>query len=65
MIKGVYCTSCSSTNLDVIDSRPKENGIRWRRYKCADCGHRFNTCEIRADLFSVFLENWRERNKNK
>jgi transcriptional repressor NrdR len=38
------CPLCGSTELKVIDSRVKANGIK-RRRECQDCLTRFNTFE--------------------
>jgi transcriptional regulator NrdR family protein len=44
------CPRCGSTNVSVVDSRPKENHI-WRRRKCLECGEKYTTYEVDAKLF--------------
>lgn len=39
------CPECGNYNAYVVDSR-EEVGYRRRRYKCADCDHRWTTAEI-------------------
>ena len=41
----MMCPECGGGNVYVVDSREKETYKR-RRYKCTDCGHRWNTAEI-------------------
>lgn len=38
------CANCKSTNTAVVDTYEK-GCVRRRRYKCRDCGSRFNTLE--------------------
>lgn len=40
----MQCINCKSTNTTVINSR-EAGAARRRRYKCLDCGERFNTLE--------------------
>ena len=40
----MLCEQCNSRNVAVIDTR-QSGIIRYRRYKCYDCGTRFNTLE--------------------
>lgn len=42
----MICPSCKGENVYVIDSRNKHKNRRDRRYKCTDCGYRFNTMEV-------------------
>ena len=37
---------CQHLNTRVFDSRVNEDGTRWRRRECKDCGERFNTLEL-------------------
>jgi transcriptional regulator NrdR family protein len=55
------CEACLGTNAYVSDSRNVPNheartkwhlhpaAYRWRRYKCADCDHRWTTIELRPE----------------
>ena len=45
-VKGIRCSACGSDQVGVIDSRPKKNGMRWRRYRCWKCGNRQSTLEM-------------------
>ena len=40
------CPECGSENTQVLDSRPKPSGRRWRRYRCRECLTRFTTKEL-------------------
>lgn len=40
----MVCEKCKSENVYVVDTRQKKN-CRRRRYKCKNCGNRFNTIE--------------------
>lgn len=40
------CTKCDSVNCYCIDSRDSKESLRYRRYKCEDCGERFSTVEL-------------------
>lgn len=40
----MQCIKCKSTNTTVINSR-EDGPVRRRRYKCLECGERFNTLE--------------------
>ena len=40
----MVCEKCKSSNVLVIDTRDHKT-FRRRRYKCGDCGERFNTLE--------------------
>lgn len=48
------CPVCGG-QLIVIDSRPSEDSI-YRRRKCVECGHRFSTIEIDADLYAQEMD---------
>ena len=51
------CPICSGTNLKVIDSRAKANGIQ-RRRECQECLTRFNTYErVVYDSLPEYLKN--------
>lgn len=40
------CPKCGSYQIKVVDSRERpEDNTRWRRRKCAECGHKFHTIE--------------------
>lgn len=43
------CPLCNGPT-SVVDSRPDEESVH-RRRKCLDCGHRFGTIELDADLW--------------
>ena len=52
---GMACSSCGSHNVRIIDTRPIQHGegpgpaVRFRRYRCADCGNTESTYEIKKD----------------
>ncbi len=43
----MYCPKCG-TDAYVVDSRMQQDGTRRRKYKCGECGTRFNTIERAA-----------------
>jgi transcriptional regulator NrdR family protein len=43
-MRGMGCPGCTSTETQVVDSRPSFGSIR-RRRECQDCGTRFTTHE--------------------
>jgi transcriptional regulator NrdR family protein len=47
-----YCPACKGRSK-VLDSRPHDDHLR-RRRKCLECGHRWTTHEIDADLFALY-----------
>lgn len=47
------CPKCKSNQVFVIDSRNKEWTV-FRRRECKECGYRYNTVEIEADLYEQF-----------
>lgn len=47
---GITCKSCGSMQMGVIESRPKINGMRWRRYRCWQCGNRQSTLEMDYEI---------------
>ncbi len=45
----MICRQCGAQS-DVIDSRPRREGLEWRRrYRCRRCSYRFTTVEIPAE----------------
>lgn len=42
------CKKCG-TKLRVSDSRPLSDEVRWRAYKCSECGARFYSEERLLD----------------
>lgn len=56
------CPECESDNCRASDSRMRRDGIRRRRYKCADCGNRYTTVEIYANEHAKLTEAF-EREK--
>lgn len=48
------CPVCGG-QLIVIDSRPTEDSIH-RRRKCVECGYRFSTIEVDADLYASEMD---------
>lgn len=40
------CPECGSYNTYVLDSRQASNERRRRRYRCRECGTRYNTKEL-------------------
>jgi len=55
------CPKCGSKEDHVVDTRPKEENVRWRRRECLKCNFRWNTIETYA---KVEVRNGRE-GKNK
>ena len=52
------CPECGNYNAYVVDSR-EEVGYRRRRYKCADCDHRWTTAEIPLERLKLLEEKRR------
>lgn len=42
---GILCPHCGHPETPCVDSRPREDGTRARRYKCAACSKTFGTME--------------------
>lgn len=40
---------CAHLRTKVIDSRLRADGIRYRRTRCLDCGHRWTSFEVPVD----------------
>ena len=52
------CDACGGTNLYVVDSRPANNGIGFkRRRECADCGKRITTYEVTQEEYSMIVKS--------
>lgn len=50
----MMCPNCESDQIVVIDSRPHQKNIVYRRRKCLSCDYRFSTIEIeKADYESL------------
>lgn len=52
---GLRCLACGSTNVGVIDSRPRLKSRR-RRYGCQSCGERFFTIEVQETLYNKMVK---------
>ena len=53
---GSCCPECNSVARDVIISRMKSNGVRYRRSQCVKCNARFTTYEVAEDHYLKFAE---------
>ena len=42
----MQCTFCASKNVCIINSRPKGDYYRVRRYRCTECNKTFGTIEL-------------------
>ena len=49
----MLCPACKSDQVSVVDSRPRYR-TTWRRRSCANCGYRFNTCELEEEQYKAF-----------
>ena len=45
------CPKCNSENTMCMDSRPRCNNTRARRYECTNCLTRFSTIEIYKEKY--------------
>ena len=49
MMSSISCPKCNTESFaKIIDSRSRD-GVRYRRYKCDQCGSRWSTAEILLD----------------
>jgi ribosomal protein S27AE len=51
------CPKCYEDTLEVIESRPTQNGLVRRRKECKTCGHRLTTREISDDQYQQFMRD--------
>jgi transcriptional regulator NrdR family protein len=48
---GAQCPICKSRNTDTIETRTTGSAEVRRRKHCQNCGHRFTTYEISAEIY--------------
>ena len=49
------CPKCGSSQIAVVDSRPRA-GIVWRRRKCLECDGKYTTYEVSSDTYDSLME---------
>lgn len=47
------CPDCGTYASQVLDSEPFAHGYRWRRRRCKECHHRWNTLEVPQESLTI------------